>query len=109
MNKYLNPKKILKDGINNKKRRAKRPWWTDELRLLWNDLCTQEKLWLKCKIGAEKSIRRPAYVEKRKKFDKCVERRKRLYWKEQQTELLNASENSSIFWKTIGKTGIGNE
>ena len=109
MNKYLNPKRILKDGINNKKRRAKRPWWTDELKLLWNDLCTHEKLWLKCKIGAEKSIRKQAYVEKRKNFDKCVQHRKRLYWKEQQTEILNASENSSIFWKTIGKTGIGNE
>ena len=57
---------MLKDGTNNKKLRAKRPWWTDELRLLWNDLCTYENLWLKCKIGAEKSIRKQAYVERGK-------------------------------------------
>ena len=34
---------------------------------------------------------------------------KRAYWKEQQTELLNVCENYDIFWKTIGKTEIGNE
>ena len=28
---------------------------------------------------------------------------------EKQNELLNACENLDIFWKTIGKTGIGNE
>ena len=64
---------------------------------------------LNVKNRVEKSMRKQAYVEKRKKFDKCVQRRKRAYWKEQQTELLNACENSGIFWKTIGKTGIGNE
>ena len=109
MKAYLNPRKILTDGINNKKRRAKRPWWTEELRIQWNDLCTHEKLWLKCKNSTEKSIRKQVYVEKRKYFDKCVQRRKRKYWKEKQTELLNSCENSDIFWKTIGKIGIGNE
>lgn len=109
MNKHLKPRTIILDGIRNKKRRVKKPWWDEELKVLWNDLCTYEKTWLKCKNSVEKSTRKHLYVEKRKQFDRCVQRRKRQYWVEKQNELLHSCENSDIFWKTIGKTGIGNE
>ena len=109
MNKYLNPRIIKVDGLNNKKKRTRKPWWNDELTQLWNDLCTHETAWLKCKNNGMKTIQKQQYVKKRKEFDRCVQRRKRQYWVEKQNELLNACENSDIFWKTIGKTGIGNE
>lgn len=109
MNKFLNPRIVVIDGTKNKKRRTKKPWWNEELSQLWNDLCTSEKLWLKCKNSSEKAINKQLYINKRKHFDRCIQRRKRQYWIEKQNELLNACENSDIFWKTIGKTGIGNE
>ena len=38
-----------------------------------------------------------------------MQRRKRQYWIHKQNKLLNSCENPDIFWKTIGKTGMGNE
>ena len=67
------------------------------------------KLWLNCKSRSEKASKRKLYIEKRKLFDRHVQRSKRQHWVEKQNELLNSCENSDIFWKTIGKTGIGNE
>ena len=109
MDKHLKPKTIIADSISNKKRRPKKPWWNEELNSLWNDLCSYERAWLKCKSRTEKMARKHLYIEKRKAFDRCVQRRKRQYWLEKQNELLDSCENSEIFWKTIGKTGIGNE
>ena len=74
MKKYLNPKEIVIDGINNKRRRIKKPWWNKELKLLWNDLCKYERSWLKCKNRTEKSVYKQLYVEKRTNFDRCVQR-----------------------------------
>lgn len=30
---------VTLNGRSNKKRRTKKPWWTEELSALWNDLC----------------------------------------------------------------------
>ena len=109
MDKHLKPKTIIADSNSNKKRRTRKPWWNEELKSLWNDLWSYERAWLKCKSRTEKMARKHLYIEKRKAFDRCVQRRKRQYWLEKQNELLDSCENSEIFWKTIGKTGIGNE
>ena len=31
----------IKTGINNKKRRLQKPWWSVELTNIWNKLCTK--------------------------------------------------------------------
>ena len=36
---------ILADGICNKKRRVKKPWWNENLSFMWNDMCKAEKVW----------------------------------------------------------------
>ena len=33
----------LSTGVNNKRRRRGKPWWTDELSDMWNSLCDSEK------------------------------------------------------------------
>ena len=43
MNTFLNPKKVIMDGLKNGKRRTRKPWWNEELTQLWNELCTYEK------------------------------------------------------------------
>ena len=68
MNKYLNPRIIKVDNLNNKKKRTRKPWWNDELTQFWNDLCTHEKAWLNCKNKNIKTIQKQQYVKKRKEI-----------------------------------------
>ena len=68
MDKHLKPRTVLIGSTNNEKRRTKKPWWNEELSQLWNDLCTSEKLWLKCKNRSEKASKRKLYIEKKETF-----------------------------------------
>jgi hypothetical protein len=38
---------VIKSKVNNKKRRAQKPWWNNNQTLLWNDVCRAEREWLK--------------------------------------------------------------
>lgn len=96
------------DGNDNKKRRIRKPWWNDNLTELWNEMCKHENIWLSCKIGAQKHILKRNYLQKRKLFDKMVQRAKRIYWFNVQKEILNeVAHDQNEFWKTIGRVGIG--
>ena len=67
-------------------------------------MCQRESEWLKCTdINAKRTLK-SQYVEKRKLFDKSVQRRKRQYLFESQESLLKACEDnkSGEFWKSIG-------
>ena len=47
------------------------------------------------------------FLSKRKLFDKNVQKAKRRYWYELQTDLVKQSnEDPQTFWKTIGKVGV---
>ena len=96
---------------NNKKRRIKKPWWSEELSGLWNDMCKSEKEWIKCPSNnQQRKHLKQIFIEKRKVFDKVVQRSKRRHWKEMQEELLNSCKsNSKDFWKKIGRIGVGEE
>lgn len=49
-------------------------------------------------------------MNKRKDFDKLVQKCKRQYWYRSQEELIRLSDtDSKQFWRKIGKIGIGNE
>ena len=100
---------VISDGIRNRKRKLKKPWWNDELTVLWNDVCKLEKMWLKCSIQSRKREFRQLYINKRKEFDKAVQKAKRHYWYKLQDELDNSCENPKEFWRKIGKIGVGNE
>ena len=68
-------------------------------------------MWLKCKNKAQRQRLKAEYVQKRKHFDKSVQRRKRNYQYEEQQNLLKACNNTNRhdFWKEIGNIGIGKE
>ncbi|CAG2217548.1 unnamed protein product [Mytilus edulis] len=81
---------VLSDGVNNKRRRCKKPWWSEELTELWSSVCASEKIWIKCKIQNQKKFFRQVFVNKRKLFDKAVQKAKRQYWYSMQEELSNS-------------------
>ena len=79
----------LKEGVVNKKRRVKTPWWSEELTVLWNELCLKEKAVLKAEANS-KRIKREDFLRQRKLFNKEVQRAKRKHWKAKQIENLEA-------------------
>lgn len=110
MNDKLEQKTKLLDGCNNKRRRFKKPWWSDELTLKWNETCLAESQYLKCTVSGNKTVLRTLYLNKRKDFDKLVQQRKRMHWRQSQDELLQMNnKDSKQFWRKIGNIGIGNE
>ena len=101
------PFKHVGYGVNNKRRKPGKPWWSDQLTVLWNDVCTAEKCWLKCSNGNRKYVLKSTFVHNRKLFDREVQRAKRLYWYTMQSDLLNECKvDSQQFWKSIGKIGV---
>ncbi|CAG2222202.1 unnamed protein product [Mytilus edulis] len=60
--------------------------------------------------GHRKKELRLIFVQRRKCFDKEVQKCKRIYWKKQQDNIENLlTSNSQQFWKEIGKIGVGQE
>ena len=50
------------------------------------------------------------FLSLRRQFDRIVQRSKRPYWFRMQTDIEQLDRNSSqVFWRTIGKFGVGNE
>ena len=107
---HLNPKTITVNKCR-KKKRMKKPWWSEELTVLWEKMCKNERNWLKTKNSNDKNALKHTYVQSRKCFDKTVQKHKRQYWREMQNKLLESCEspNTSEFWKTIGHVGLGTE
>ncbi|CAC5411941.1 unnamed protein product [Mytilus coruscus] len=56
----------IHDGASNKKRKCRKPWWNDDLTVLWNEVCNSEKMWLKCKNRNQKKEFRNYFINKRK-------------------------------------------
>ena len=103
----LEHKKILNNSNISKHRRSAKPCWNDNLSMFWNDACIAEQQWLKCKDTGGKKQLRIVYISKRKEFYKNVQKAKRRYWYDMQTNLVKTSEeNPQMFWKTISKVGV---
>ncbi|CAG2217165.1 unnamed protein product [Mytilus edulis] len=110
MNSKLNTKTKLLNSCNNKRRRFKKPWWSNDLTSKWNETCSAENQYLRCTNNSNKSALRTLYLNKRKDFDKLVQQSKRCYWHQCQEDLLYMNNNDSKqFWRKIGNIGIGNE
>ncbi len=41
-------------GLSNKRRRVKKPWWSDNRSKLWNELCVAEKCWYKSPLSLKR-------------------------------------------------------
>ena len=103
------PFKTISFGYSsNKRRRPGKPWWNDELTKLWSDVCTANRSWVSCKQFGLKKHLRSDYIRIRKVFDRNVQKYKRLYWYNQQQQILNERVlDKTGVWKT-GKIGINN-
>ena len=99
----------IKWGMNNKRRRVKKAWWSDTLTEHWNAICEAEKAYLSSSPKV-KSHYKKRFLDKRKQFDREVQKAKRQFHRKQQADIetLNA-DNPREFWKEIGKIGIGTE
>ena len=80
---------IVKSGSSNRKRKTKKPWWTTRLTELWNGQCDAEKSMLKSKSRTERKGLRKRFIEKRKLFNREVQRSKRAYTFQRQVEIEN--------------------
>ena len=97
---------ILKFGLNNKRRRHRKPWWNDSLADKWNQVCIAERNWLKTKDKNRNELK-DIFIRMRKYFDREVQCTKRRYWVQLQNEMVSRLEvNPREFWKTIGRTGV---
>ena len=100
---------VIKSGLSNKRRKMKKPWWTDELSHLWNDMCKAESEWKKCR-GPQKANSKCIMKSKQKVFDRVYQKEKRQYWKKSQEKLLEMqSHDPQEFWKYIGQLGVAKE
>lgn len=68
MNDNLNQKTILHSRHINKRKRTKKPWWTDSLSELWNTMCSMERDWLGGADVVGKRIRKKGYISKEKRI-----------------------------------------
>ena len=97
---------ILKFGLDNKRRRHRKPWWNDSLADKWNKVCLAERKWLKTKDKHRNELK-DIFIRMRKEFDRDVQRTKRRYWVQLQNEMVSSLDaNPREFWKTIGRTGV---
>ena len=90
----VNHKNIkIKNGDSNKKRRTKKPWWSEDLTVIWNELCRTGKTMLKSE-SSSKRTKREEFLDKENYFIGKPRKQRRKFWK------------MTSFWKEIGKTGI---
>ena len=92
-----------------KNRKVNKSWWSDSLSELWNEQCKAEKDMLKGKQFTRTRLRH-VFLSPRKRFNREVHRTKRQYLQQKQAEIDDLqSKNQTMFWKEIGKIGVGQE
>jgi hypothetical protein len=100
----------INNGVNNKRRRVKKPWWTDQLCVLWNSVCSAERDMLRSKNRSDKSKKRQIFLTKRKSFDRETQRCKRQHWRNNIQKIDNLEQtDGKHFWKEIGRISVGQE
>ena len=76
-------------GSPNRKRKVKKPWWSNRLSELWNDQCDAAKSMSKGKSSSDSKCLRQLFIYKRKLFNREVQRSKRAYILQKQAEIDN--------------------
>ena len=101
MGKKLDSKVIkVEFGCSNKKRRVKKPWWNEGLSALWNEMCMNERQWLREKNNLQKQRLKSVFISKRKEFDKAVRKAKRKFKKTNDDDLIEfQTKDQREFWK----------
>ena len=102
--------KTYESKSKNMRTGFKKPWWNNELKILFQKARTAEKNYLKKrKTGDNSSELRRIYVDKRKHFDKEYRRQKRIYLANNQAKLCELkTHDPKKFWEEISKVGPKN-
>ena len=106
------PKRKVHTSHNKTAKSLYKPYWSIELDLKWNAVCTFERNWLRCNGScAEKRRLRALYVTERRQFEKLNKKAKKRYQMAEQSRLLDLKNghNTRECWREIGKLGIQNE
>ena len=86
-----------------KKLKFSKPYWSDELNVLWKDMNKSEKQFAKCKGGQDaQRVLRLLFKEKQQVFDKALCKAARQYNRNKVMEIENACQNDpKIFLEDI--------
>ena len=88
-----------------KLKRCTKPFWNNELKALWVNLCKKEDLFLRSH-GQNRNITRHKFKEAQTKFDRKYRTLERKYKRDTIIEIENISTTDpNKFWKTIKKLG----
>ncbi len=92
---------------SNKKFKVKKPYWTDELKNLWSDMCYKEKVYLAHRGSNHvKQHLRHVFLTASTLFNKRLRQAKRTYDKRLQNEIETVcTDNPRQFWEYIKKLG----
>lgn len=108
MYKSIPYKTIVNNELCSKKFKPGKAWWNSNLTNIWSDVCSAERIWVKCKDSSEKKNLKTEYIRMRKHFNKEVQKAKRRHWYGLQNNLLQECNNDQTnFWKSFGKIGVG--
>ena len=100
----------IRTGLRNKRRRVKKPWWSDVLTERWNIYCEAEDKWRKEPPGNHKAVLKAKMTQCRKDFDHLVQKSKRQYWRDMQQHMMDLHENDTReYWKYFGTLGVNTE
>ena len=102
----------MNTNTSSRGRSKYKPYWNEELMLLWNKSRDSEQKWLKF-MGAPmvKSQLKAKFCTDHKHFDRVHRKYKRQYQKQERIKIQDKLQghNHAEFWRSIGKVGIANE
>ena len=102
------PHRLIHPG-KKPSRHNKKPWWSEILDTLWDEVSRREREW-SAATGRNKHDAKAKLKQSQKQFDREVQRSKRNYWHDEQERLLHLPNNDpNSFWKYIGQLGIEND
>ena len=95
-------------GVKSKKMyKVKKPYWNDELKSLWSDMCNKEKTYLAYRGSNHiRSLLRQQFLDASRIFNKKLRQAERNYNKSMQDEMESVcTDNPRQFWEYIKKLG----
>ena len=99
----------FKDCKEGKRFKSHKPYWNEELSVLWKKLVTSRKNYDKCKstsTGREIRNKLQEYKLTRKAFDRQLRREERRYRRGLMEEIESVqSNNPTVFWDHVNKLG----
>ncbi len=92
---------------SNKRYKVKKPYWSEQLKLLWSDMCSKEKMYLAHRGPSHvKQYLRHRFIDASYVFNKRLRQAKRKYDKSLQDEIETVcTDNPRQFWEYIKKLG----